>query len=173
MLASLRSKSGRLEPFEAAERWRLIASLERLSVGDKLQLGETALKEVARKKSEKLRPALLWALGRLGSRQPAYGPLNTSIPAATVESWIECLIAADLTDTALPLTIVQLGRKTRDRYRDVSDPIRDQAAKYLQTRSAPEHFVCLLTEGGSLDRDEEAAVFGDSLPLGIRLVRGA
>ncbi len=28
-----------------------------------------------------------------------------------------------------------------------------------------------MADGGSLDRDEEAAVFGDSLPLGIRLVR--
>ncbi len=138
---------------------------------DKIKLGETALKEFQRKKNEKLRPALLWALGRLGSRQPAYGPLNTAIPVDHVESWIEWLIAIDSPEPALPLTIVQLGRKTGDRYRDLPDEIRHRAVDYLESKAAPEHFVTLLAEGGSLDRDEEAAVFGDSLPLGIRLVR--
>ena len=139
---------------------------------EKIELGETALKELQRKKNEKLRPALLWAMGRLGSRQPAYGPLNTAIPVSRVEPWIESLIAIDPPEPALPLTIVQLGRKTGDRYRDLPDAVRSRAANYLESKAAPEHFVTLLTEGGNLDRDEEAAVFGDSLPLGIRLVRG-
>ncbi len=171
MFASLKGKSGRLEAHEAGEIWRLIASLERLSVPEKVELGETALKELRRKKNEKLRPALLWAMGRLGSRQPAYGPLNTAIPVSRVEPWIESLIAIDPPETALPLAIVQLGRKTGDRFRDLPEAVRSRAAKYLESRAAPEHFVTLLTEGGNLDREEEAAVFGDSLPLGIRLVR--
>ncbi len=172
MFATLLGKSGRLEPHEAGEIWRLIASLERLSVADKIRLGETALKELQRKKNEKLRPALLWALGRLGSRQPAYGPLNTALPIGQVQSWIELLIAIDPSEPGLPLTIVQLARKTGDRYRDLPEEIRDRAANFLATKSAPDHLVTLLTAGGRLDRDEEAAVFGDSLPLGIRLVRG-
>jgi hypothetical protein len=150
----------------------LIASLERLSVPDKIELGETALKELVRKKNQKLRPALLWALGRLGSRQPAYGPLNTAIPVSRVEAWIESLIAIDPPEPSLPLTLVQLGRKTGDRYRDLTDEVRSRATNYLNAKAAPEHFVTLMTEGGSLDRDEETAVFGDSLPLGIRLGRG-
>ncbi len=172
MFASLQGKSGRLEPHEAGEIWRLIASLERLSVLDKIKLGETALTEFGRKKNEKLRPALLWALGRLGSRQPAYGPLNTAIPVSHVESWMESLISIDSPEPGLPLTIVQLGRKTGDRYRDLPDQVRGRGADYLQSKSAPQHFIKLLVEGGSLDADEEAAVFGESLPLGIRLVRG-
>ncbi len=115
----------------------MIASLERLSVPYKIQLGETALKEFQRKKNEKLRPALLWALGRLGSRQPAYGPLNTAIPVGRVESWIGSLIAIDPPESALPLTIVQLGRKTGDRYRDLPDEIRRRAANYLESMGAP------------------------------------
>jgi hypothetical protein len=172
LLATLLGKSGRLEPHEAGEIWRLIASLERLSVPDKIKLGETALQELPRKKNEKLRPALLWALGRLGSRQPAYGPLNTAIPSGQVKAWLESLVAIDPPESGLPLTIVQLARKTADRYRDLPEEIRASAADFLATKSAPEHLLTLLTEGGSLDRDEEAAVFGDSLPLGIRLVRG-
>nr|WP_236649435.1 Hsp70 family protein [Rhodopirellula sp. SM50] len=171
MLAALRSKSRRIEPHEANEFWRLIASLERLDVRQKIELGDIALKEFGRKKNVRLRPALLWALGRLGGRQPAYGPLNTTLPVATVESWIESLIAIDPPESDVPLTLVQLGRKTGDRYRDIAPATRDKAARYLQSRDAADHFVTLLTEGGTLDRDEETAVFGDSLPLGIRLGR--
>lgn len=171
LLAALRGKSGRLEPHEAAEVWRLIASLERLSVPEKIELGEIALKELPRKKNKELRPALLWALGRLGSRQPAYGPLNTAIPVRHVESWVETLMEIDPSEPALPLTIVQLGRKTGDRYRDLPDEIRGRWAGYLESRGAPDHFVTLLAEGGRFNRGEEAAVFGDSLPLGIRLLR--
>ena len=172
LLSALNAKSGRLEPHEAGEVWRLIASLERISVAEKIRLGELALNEFPRKKNEKLRPALLFAIGRLGSRQPAYGPLNTAIPISTVETWIESLIAIDSADAGLPLAIVQMGRKTGDRYRDLPEDTRTRAAAFLRARSAAEHFATLLIEGGSLDREEEAAVFGDSLPLGIRLVRG-
>jgi hypothetical protein len=171
LIASLRGKSGRIQPHEAAEIWRLVASLERLEVADKIELGDTALREFGRKKNEKLRPALLWAVGRLGCRQPAYGPLNTAIPSGRVESWVEALIAIDPAEAAVPLTIVQLGRKTGDRYRDLSDETRRRIVSYLKSKSAATHYLTLVTEGGSLDREEEAAVFGDSLPLGIRLVR--
>lgn len=171
MLAALRGKAGRTEPHEATERWRLIASLERLSVTEKVDLGEIALRECQRQKNVKIRPALLWALGRLGSRQPAYGPLNTAVPARQVESWIDSLIACDFAEPAVPLTLVQLGRVTGDRYRDVEESTRSNAADFVQSKGAPEHFETLLREGGQLDRDEETAVFGDSLPLGIRLVR--
>ena len=172
MLASLQGKSGRLESHEAGEIWRLIASLERLNVTEKIKLGEIALQRLQHKKYVNLRPALLWALGRLGSRQPAYGPLNTAIPAHHVQSWIDSIIAVDPSEAGLPLALVQLGRKTDDRYRDLPEGARKQVAKYLESKAASQHFVKLLTEGGRLDREEEAAVFGDSLPLGIRLVRG-
>jgi molecular chaperone DnaK (HSP70) len=171
MLATLRSKARRIEPHEAMEFWRLIASLERLGVQEKIELGETALSEFQRKKNQRLRPALLWALGRLGGRQLAYGPLNTAIPVGQVDAWLDKLIEIDPPEPDLPLTLVQLGRKTGDRYRDVSDEIRRRAALYLKSREAPDHLVTLLTEGGTLDRDEETAVFGDTLPLGIRLGR--
>ncbi|MCO8121667.1 hsp70 family protein [Stieleria sp. TO1_6] len=171
MMANLRSKTRRIEPHEANEFWRLIASLERLTVSEKIELGQIALKEFQRKKNAKLRPALLWALGRVGGRQPAYGPLNTAIPAAQVESWVQTLIDLDPPESAVPLTIVQLARKTGDRYRDINDDARQNATAYLQDRQAEPHLVTLLRDGGELDRNEETAVFGDSLPLGISLVR--
>ncbi|MCA9135692.1 MAG: molecular chaperone DnaK, partial [Planctomycetales bacterium] len=171
MLAALRSKTRRIEPHEATEFWRLIASLERISVRDKIELGDIAIKEFQRKKNVRLRPALLWALGRLGGRQPAYGPLNTAVPIQQAQSWLQTIIDLDPPESEASLTIVQLGRLTGDRYRDIRDDVREKATQYLSSHEAGSHLVTLLTEGGTLERDEESAVFGDSLPLGIRLGR--
>ncbi len=172
LLAGLRGKAGRLEPHEWAEVWRLVASLERISVQDKLDLGESAFRELARRKNERLRPVLLWAIGRIGSRQPAYGPLNAAIPPRHVEAWVDRLIDSRWDGPGFAFTVVQLARKTGDRYRDLSGDVRERAARHLESLDEPSHFATLLREGGELARDEEAAVFGDSLPLGIRLERG-
>ncbi|TWU44523.1 Chaperone protein DnaK [Rubripirellula tenax] len=172
LLASLQGKSGKLDTHESVEIWRLLGSLERLPVVDKIRLGDIAIEALPRKKNESLRPALLWSIGRLGSRQPVYGPLNTTVPADKVQSWIASLMTVQIAEPLLPLTIAQLGRMTGDRYRDVPETLRSDAAEFLESSDSSAHLVQLLRDGGSFSRDEEAAVFGDSLPLGIRLVRG-
>ncbi|QDT05301.1 Chaperone protein DnaK [Rubripirellula lacrimiformis] len=172
LIAGLHGKTGKIELHEASEIWRLLASLERLSVGEKQRLGELAIVELQRKKNEKLRPVLLWSIGRLGTRRPIYGPLNTTVSPAVASRWIEKLVDANPPESVLPLTIVQLARMTGDRYRDVSSEARTLASEFLESQQAPIHFQDLVTQGGTFDSEEQAAVFGDSLPLGIRLLRG-
>ncbi|OYP39125.1 hsp70 family protein [Rhodopirellula sp. MGV] len=172
MLANLRSKTRRIEPHEANEFWRLIASLERLKVADKVELGEIALVEMTKKKNERLRSGLLWAIGRIGSRQPAYGPLNSTVPVPKAEFWVKRLIEINPTEKDLPLAIAQIARLTGDRYRDLSEEVRKDAANYLDRIDADPHFARLLREGGELGREEQSAVFGDTLPLGIQLGNG-
>lgn len=171
LVSTLKEKNARLENHELSEIWRLLASLERLSVFDKVELGRMALTELGRRKSDPIRPALLWAIGRLGSRTPVYGPLNTAISRDEAEGWLTKLQTVLRPDRAVVLAIVQLARRTGDRHRDLSEAARASAADYLQSIAAPEHFVTLITEGGALTSDEESAVFGEALPLGIRLAR--
>jgi DNA-K related protein/Hsp70 protein len=178
LLSSLGEKGSRMENAELAECWRLAASLERIAIQDKIQLGRAGLAEFERKKSEPIRPALLWAIGRIGSRQPVYGPLNTVVPRDEVERWLGQLrswrmLATELgsTQKALLLAIVQLARLTGDRHRDVSDETRAMSVRHFESLDAPSHFKTLLSEGGRLSSEEESAVFGESLPLGIRLAR--
>ena len=64
---------------------------------------------------------------------------------------------------------MQIARKTDDRYRDLSPKQRDAAAAYLRKENAPSHFMALVQSGGSLDREEQGLVFGESLPKGLRL----
>ncbi|MFK8115598.1 MAG: Hsp70 family protein [Rubripirellula sp.] len=176
-LKALRTQEWKLAPHEAAEVWRLAGSLERLAASDKVDLGRAAMDAFSKKKHEKIRGALLWAIGRIGSRQPIYGPLNATIPAREAASWCERLIefdrqqSGDKIDSKMMLAIVQLGRKTGDRFRDVTVETRERAIEHLVDRGAPEHICDLLRKGGKLESEEAATIFGDSLPLGIRLER--
>ncbi len=175
-LSLLGGKGSRPENSELTESWRLAASLERIATQDKVQLGRAGLAELERKKSEPIRPALLWAIGRIGNRQPVYGPLNTVVPRDEVERWLGQLRSAKVaqdetgsTQKSLLLAIVQLARLTGDRHRDVSDEARSMSVRHLESAGAPSHYTTLVEEGGRLSSEEESAVFGESLPLGIRL----
>ncbi|MGO9114976.1 MAG: Hsp70 family protein [Thermoguttaceae bacterium] len=157
------------QPNETAEIWRLLGSLELLPVSLKIELGEILLDLLPKRKMETARPAIVWAVGRLGARTPLYGPLNTVVPAETAGHWLKRLIDSFGGDPVGGLAVMQIARRTDDRYRDLSQKHRDAAAAYLTKESAPSHFVTLVQSGGSLDREEQGLVFGEALPKGLRL----
>ena len=64
---------------------------------------------------------------------------------------------------------MQIARRTDDRYRDLPEKLRREAADWLAMENAPPHFVELVRAGGSLDSDEQGLVFGESLPKGLRI----
>ncbi len=164
----------RVEPHEGSEIWRLLGSLERLSANEKSTLGILAIEAIQAKKNEKMHHALLWAIGRLGSRHPAYGPLNGLVDPNEASRWTESLIQTELShanDSIRNLAIVQMARLTGDRYRDLPERVRERAADFLDSKGASDDTVTLLRKVGKLNKEEEAAIFGDTLPLGIRLLR--
>ncbi len=157
------------QPNETAEIWRLLGSLELLPVALKIELGEILLDLLPKRKMENVRPAIVWAVGRLGARSPLYGPLNTVVHAETAGHWLKRLIDSFGGDPVGALAVMQIARKTDDRYRDLPQKQRDAAAAYLTKENAPSHFVTLVQSGGSLDREEQGLVFGEALPKGLRL----
>src|SRR5690606_31970065 len=52
---------------DAAEVWRMLASMELLGQRTRIELGEMILDFLPHPKSEPLRPALIWSLGRIGA----------------------------------------------------------------------------------------------------------
>jgi len=154
---------------ETAEMWRLLGSLELLSAKTKSELGSMLLDMLPKRKMEPVRPAMLWAIGRLGARTPLYGPLNAVVPAETVSQWLTKLLAMRLESSECQLAVMQLARRTEDRYRDLPEKTRREAADWLQTLDAPRHFIELVRDGGTLDSDEQGLVFGESLPKGLRI----
>jgi hypothetical protein len=63
--------------------------------------------------------------------------------------------------------IVQMTRRTGDRYRDVAEELRARVVSLLESWGAPEHFVQLVREGGELAAEEQRLTFGEALPRGV------
>ena len=132
-------------------------------------MGNVLVYLLPRRKMEKVRPAMLWALGRIGGREPLYGPLNTVVPLETAEAWLARVLDTVGGEAAAWLAVMQLARRTDDRYRDISAKLRGRAIRWLENEAAPAHFLELIRTAGRLDADEQGMVFGESLPKGLRL----
>ena len=155
---------------EAAEVLQLLGSLELLPVAVKAELGGMLTDLLAGRKTRPFRAAIVWALGRIAAREPVYGPYNAVLPAGAVSKWLGRLLEAADEDPVWQLAVMQVSRRTEDRYRDLSEKQRRKAADWLQQQNAPAHFVELVREGGQLDADEQGLVFGESLPKGLRIL---
>ncbi len=155
---------------EAAEIWRLLGSLEWLEPKLKEDLGDWALREIESEGTRHLSGAPLWSLGRLGARVPAHGPLNTLVSPSVAEAWLERLLALSGFDRDLPFTVLQLARRTGDRFRDLPEALRKSAAEWLQRHRAPDRYAELVLEVGDLEEEDLGQVLGDSLPQGLRIL---
>lgn len=157
-------------PQESVELWRLLGSLELLSVPLKIELGKMVLDLLPKPKQRPARSALAWTLGRLGARVPVYGPLNRIVPADVASEWLRSLMKQRAVDSADPFAAMELARRTDDRYRDVTEKLRRDVESWLEQHEAPSHFIELVRDGGQLDQDDQGQVFGESLPVGLRIV---
>ncbi len=154
---------------EAAEIWRMLGSLELLSVATKIELGTILVDLLPKRKMEANRSAIFWALGRVGARQPTYGPLNAVVPAAEVSQWLKKLTGIKEDSPGAQLAVMQMARRTGDRYRDLPEKTREKVLGWLERQDASRHFVELVREGGELDTQEQGMVFGEALPKGLRI----
>ncbi len=168
-LAKGRGVDARSAPHETAEIWRLLGSLELLPTSDKAELGAGLLQLAGREKTPAVAAAGVWAVGRIGARAPLYGPLNAVVAVETAVDWLERLLLFKRPPDTLPLALMQLARRTGDRYRDVPEKIRDRVVGRLEVDSAPRHFAQLVAVGGELAEEEQGLVFGDSLPRGLSI----
>jgi len=166
-------KAGRSkpEPHELAEMWRCAASLERLTAEIKESLGDALLKEPAH---VSLGSHVLWSLGRLGARVPLYGPANTVVGKETAERWTKALLGRSFapgreTGDAI-FALVQLARVAEDRARDLDDAFRQEVVRRLIELGADELVLRPVREYHELEKAQQVQAFGDSLPIGLRLL---
>jgi hypothetical protein len=155
---------------EEAEIWRMLGSFERLPLPAKIELGRMLVDLSPKRKMESSRPAMAWALGRVAARVPVYGPLNGVVPPELCAKWTRRFLEIDFAEPMGQLAVVQMTRRTGDRYRDIPDAVRELAHEWLKHWSAPEHYLALVREGGTLESEEQALIVGESLPRGLRIV---
>jgi molecular chaperone DnaK (HSP70) len=156
-------------PQQSVEMWRLLAGLELLPVGDKTELGDMLVELMSKKSMQPARGAMIWALGRIGTRQPLYGPLNTVVPAEAVKEWLDKLVRTRQPGDLEAFSAMQIARRTGDRYRDLDDSMRREIVDWMQSLNASPHLVQLVQEGGTLDREEQGRAFGEAVPKGLRI----
>ena len=159
-----------LNPNDSIEIWRLLGSLELLSVPAKIELGDIIVELLPKRKLERVRDAMAWALGRVGQRVPVYGPLNTVVPLDKAAEWLQVLMSQDSGRTTDLLAAMQLARRTADRHRDLAESLRQEAASWIGKHGGRDHLVKLAVDGGSLDHEEQSHIFGESLPRGLRIL---
>jgi len=157
---------------ELAEMWRAAASLERLDVKHKEAMGAALLKLLRR---GPVPTYGFWAVTRLGARVLLYGPLNAVIHHTLAERWLEQLLAFEPTHESERLAwafcLTQLARRTGQRALDVDDAYRDRVLAVLRSLSVPGHWIRMVEEVSEMDGEEQSQMFGESLPIGLRLLR--
>jgi molecular chaperone DnaK (HSP70) len=159
---------------------RLGASLERIPVAYKIEIGEWLLGRLHKSAAAAAKrgsddPAsdsrYLWALGRIGARQPFYGNSHDVVPAETAAVWLNTLLALDwkrIEPAAFAAT--HLARVTDDRTRDLPLALREQIVQRLLAIHAPPIWAEMVRHRVELDAATERRVLGESLPPGLKLM---
>ena len=160
---------------------RLGASLERIPATYKAEIGEWLLGRLqAGPASSNPRAGhdmatnslTLWALARMGARVPVYSSSHDVVPAETVSSWVDTLLALDWKHLdAAAFAAVNLARVTDDRARDLPQTLREQIMARLLAVNAPPGWVEMVRHKVELDAATERRVLGESLPPGLKLMR--
>ena len=115
-----------------------------------------------------------WALTRLGARTLLYGPLNAVAHHQVVEQWLDAIVGFDpgheSERLAWSFCLAQLTRRTGQRALDVDDSHRTSVLTVLRSQSVPAHWLHMVEEVVELQSEEQSKLFGESLPIGLRLV---
>ncbi|HOE40738.1 MAG TPA: Hsp70 family protein [Rhodoferax sp.] len=159
---------------------RLGASLERIPVDYKVEIGEWLLRRLQKSQTASARrngadvaddSRTLWALGRIGARQPFYGNSHDVVPPDTATAWVETLLALDwkrIEPAAFAAT--HLARVTDDRARDLPLTLRESVMARLTGMGAPAIWVEMVRQRVELDAATEHRALGESLPPGLILM---
>ncbi|CAK0605962.1 hsp70 family protein [Burkholderia pseudomallei] len=162
-------------PFDAAkigdmDMVRLSASLERVPVERKIELGEQLL---ARLQKPAENHQCWWAIGRIGARWPLYGSAHGIVPPEVAQRWLDALLAVDWKKVEpAAFAAAQIARMTGDRTGDVPADVRERVLRRLAATNGSDAWVRMVSEVVALDNADTGRAFGESLPAGLKLVAG-
>jgi molecular chaperone DnaK (HSP70) len=157
---------------ELAEMWRAAANFERLDVKVKELLGQAVLKALRRSPTP---PYGFSSLTRLGARILLYGPLNSVVHPRIAETWLDAILdfkpGHESERTGWLFCLTQLARRSGQRALDVDEGHRQRVLGVLKTAEAPKRWRREVEEVVEVESEEGSEIFGESLPIGLRLVR--
>jgi molecular chaperone DnaK (HSP70) len=164
--AKLKKPKG-FRPMGPDELLELASWLERVPIPRRVELGRWLLERTWTSRD----PRLWAALGRVGARTPAYASVHHVVPPNVVERWLDHLLREKWKEvTSAARTAAQLARVTGDRSRDVSAEVRAAVERELVKVEAPSEWARGVREFVPVEETERALLFGEDLPVGLRLL---
>jgi hypothetical protein len=101
--------------------------------------------------------------------------MNAVVHPDIVQGWIDQLVGLTPTSDSERLgwcfCLAQLARRTGQRALDVDERHQAAVLAALKRHDAPPHWVKMVEEVSELEREEQAQMLGDTLPVGLRLAR--
>ena len=86
-----------------------------------------------------------------------------------VVRWLNRLTKFDNSEPLVSFAVMQLARKTGDRYRDIDETTRHSVLTWMdRTQTAKRHRE-LVREIGTLETEDQSLLFGEALPKGLRI----
>lgn len=159
---------------ELAEMWRAAASLERLDVKQKEALGDALVRQIRRSPAPVY---AFWSLTRLGARRLLYGPLNAVTHPSVGGRWLDAIHGFDPGSEgerhAWAFCIAQIARRSGQRALDIDDDVRERVSAALKSANAPGDLTHMVEDYVEPEKDERSQMFGESLPIGLRLASAA
>ncbi|MBW3497207.1 Hsp70 family protein [Janthinobacterium sp. NKUCC08_JDC] len=150
---------------------RLGASLERIPGAYKAEVGAWLIKRLEKAGRETADTNTLWALARVGARQPFHGSAHEVVDSATVAEWLHVLLALDWKKTEPAVfAATHLARMTGDRSRDIGDELRATVLTRLKAVGAPPLWQAMVSEVTQLDEANTKRMLGEALPPGLKLI---
>ena len=147
---------------------RLAATLERLAVEQKIQLGDWLLKRLEKSGEPS---QTWWAVGRIGARVLFHGSSHTVIPASVIQNWIAATLKQDWKKNPhIGFAATLMARMSGDRARDIDESLRSTVLEKLKQSKAPVSWLEMVEHYKQLDEKEEKQLFGEALPPGLKLI---
>ena len=109
--------------------------------------------------------------------EPKRAALNAIVHPSTIDSWLERLVDFKPTNesekSGWAFCLAQLTRRSGVRAIEVSEDHRERIAARLRTVHVPENWLRMVEEIVQTGGDDQSQMFGDSLPIGLRLTQSA
>lgn len=148
---------------------KLAAVLEHLPVEDKTELTQWLLKRLEKPAETK---TSWWAVGRIASRMPFHGSAHNVIAKDDVQRWLPQLLKVDWKkNQQAAFAAVLMTRMSGDRNRDIDEEWRHKIAEKLALAKAPASWIEMVETVKELDEAETKRVFGEGLPVGLKLIQ--
>ena len=118
-----------------------------------------------------------WSLTRLGARQLLYGPLNSILHPQIIQGWLDQLLTFqpgnDSERLGWAFCLAQFARRTGQRVLDVDEAYAQRVLAVLRGMPVPAEWVRMVEEVIADEDADRSRMFGESLPIGLRLAENS